>query len=543
MPEATHQPDHFDYVRTVNLHLRMAIDQVADGVAILEAEPLTLPGPRLVYVNRGLCKLVGIRAEDLLGQPLATIFDEERLGDFLATLPRVAEEMGKAFQTRCFLQLRNGSRKFCRWTVSSVSEQGGRALNFIITVSEGADAAASTPQPPTEPLRVDPEVSNETLLRIARLESLEKIAQGIGHNFRNELTGVILNIDNSLKTSPGSDKQLECLHNARLCAENAKDLSVRLMNYARSAAPQPKLEDLGAMVADSVRLVLSGSRCQGHYQRPENLWPARVDGTQIKQVINNLLHNSIEAMPGGGTIHIRVENVELQEPSGVADVAPGHYVVVIVHDRGCGIPPDKLEQLFKKDFTTKATGTGLGLISSYHVIRAHDGDMTVSSRVNVGTEFRVFLPASPGEARVSAPTAPDQIIVRHQGGSVLIVDDEYMIRFAVREGLPHIGYESEEAGTGEAAVELYRQRLNEGRPFRIVLMDRTLPGVLSGDDAMREIRRLDPTALVIAASGDVETDGEDYFRQLGYVGVLPKPFDFRQLYAALELAQRTSVVV
>jgi CheY-like chemotaxis protein len=246
-------------------------------------------------------------------------------------------------------------------------------------------------------------------------------------------------------------------------------------------------------------------------------------------------------MPNGGTILATAENVVLGPDDGI-DVRPGSYVMVRVHDRGEGIPPEILPDIFKRNFTTKKTGNGLGLASSYHIIRSHEGAITVSSRVNVGTEFCVYLPACPSEVPVEPDAAPVAPAPRINGsGRVLIVDDQQVVRAAVRASVHALGYEAEEAGNGEDAVEIYRSRFDEGRPFQVVLMDLTLPGGHSGDDALREIRRIDARARVIASSGGFESDALENCRRLGYVGILPKPFDVERLAAALEQAARVPI--
>jgi two-component system cell cycle sensor histidine kinase/response regulator CckA len=527
-----------DHLRAVNLHLRMVVDQISEGAMILEAAPLVRPGPHIVFLNRGLCRLAGCRAEDLLGQPLEELFEAEKLADFLGMLPRVAAA-GKAFLTRASLKSWEPGRKYCRWTVSCVRDAAGCPLNFILTVAEepaavtaesvGVAAAGSLREEPPDERRID---------ELARLESLEVIASGIAHDFRNDLTAVMLNVSNASGVAGGGERERLFLADAAASARHAKELADRLMEFARGGTPVTKVTDLGALISECVRLALSGSRSACHVDVPDDLWPARVDPTRIKQVINNLLINASQAMPNGGTILAIAENVALGTEGG-PPAKPGPYVLIRVQDRGEGIPPEALPNIFKRNFTTKKTGNGLGLASSYHIIRSHDGAITVSSKQNVGTEFCVYLPACPAESPAVCPPTPVQ--ARRQpprGGTILIVDDQYGVRAAVKASVQTLGYEAEEAVSGEEAVEFYRRRFAEGRPFQIVLMDLTLPGGLSGDDALREIRRLDPAARVIASSGAFDANATDDCRRLGYVGILPKPFDVERLTSALDDASR-----
>jgi CheY-like chemotaxis protein len=225
------------------------------------------------------------------------------------------------------------------------------------------------------------------------------------------------------------------------------------------------------------------------------------------------------------------------ESGNAAGLAPGPYVALNVHDRGVGIPAEVLPNIFKRNFTTKHTGNGLGLASSWHIVRSHEGVITVASTPGMGTEFTVYLPACPAE-KVDPPSPPQVSEAPPTAGcgSVLIVDDQHVVRAAVKASVEALGYEADEAATGEEAIDRYRRRFHEGRPFHLVLMDLTLPGGHSGDDAMREIRLLDPLARVIASSGAIENGTQGELLRLGYIRALPKPFDLQKLSLTLSEA-------
>jgi PAS domain S-box-containing protein len=516
------------HLSTVNRHLRVLVDQIAEGALIVETLPVSGQGPQIVFVNRGLCRLTGQRPEDLLGQPLARVFDASRLGEVLALLPRVAQA-GRAAMTRALLMTADGGRRACRWTVSAVRDSEDRLLNFIITVADESAAAAPAIHRHDEP-------DEDLLHQLARLENLEVIASGIAHDFRNQLTAVMLNISNAGAQSRGTEAHREFLERASASARQAKELADQLMEFARGGTPVTGLTDLGNLLSECASLTLSGSNCRHQLEVARDLWPARVDKTRIKQVVNNLLINACQAMPDGGHVQASARNLTL-EPNNTAGLAPGPYVALSVHDRGVGIPAEVLPNIFKRNFTTKHTGNGLGLASSWHIVRSHEGVITVASTPGMGTEFTVYLPACPAE-KVDPPSpAPVSEAPPTAGyGSVLIVDDQHVVRAAVKASVEALGYEADEAATGEEAIDRYRRRFHEGRPFHLVLMDLTLPGGHSGDDAMREIRLLDPLARVIASSGAIENGTQGELLRLGYVRALPKPFDLQKLSTTLSEA-------
>jgi len=514
------------HLSTVNRHLRVLVDQIVEGALIVETLPAAGRGPQIVFVNRGLCRLAGRRPEEMVGQPLALVFDGGRLGDFLALLPRVAQ-VGRAAVTRADLVTVTGEGMWCRWTVSAVRDPDDRLLNFIITVGE-------EPRELAVPAR--PEEDENFLHQVARLENLEVIASGIAHDFRNQLTAVMLNVSNAAAHPRSTETHQEFLDRASASARQAKELADQLMEFARGGTPVTGLADLGNLLSECASLTLSGSNCRHQLEIEADLWSARVDKTRIKQVINNLLINASQAMPDGGHISAAARNITLGEGNAVG-LPPGAYVALSVHDRGTGIPAEVLPNVFKRNFTTKQTGNGLGLASSWHIVRSHEGLITVTSTPGMGTEFTVFLPACPAE-KIAAPDLPVTAdpLPTAGCGSVLIVDDQHGVRAAVKASVEALGYEADEAATGEEAIDRYRRRFHEGRPFQLVLMDLTLPGGHSGDDALREIRQLDPMARVIASSGAIENGAHSELLRLGYVTTLPKPFDLHKLSRTLSEA-------
>ena len=516
------------HLNTVNRHLRVLVDQMGEGALIVETLPISGRGPQIVFVNRGLCRLAGQPPEDIVGQPLASVFDPARVEEFLALLPRVALA-GKAAVTRAQLLCKGGQQRACRWTVAAVRDAEDRLLNFIITVaSEETAAKGAAP-------RVE-DAEYEQLHQMVRLENLEVIASGIAHDFRNQLTAVMLSISNAAAQAGGSDKQQHFLERAAASAKQAKELADQLMEFARGGTPVTGLTDLADLVSECVSLTLSGSHSRCQLDLAPDLWPVRIDKTRIKQVVNNLLINASQAMEGGGHIQATVKNVRLEEGN-KAGLKPGAYAAISMHDRGSGIPEHLLPNIFRRNFTTKKDGNGLGLASSYHIVRSHEGTITVTSRSNVGTEFVVYLPACPMEKieRKSLPAGADAPLLAGTG-SVLIVDDQHVVRAAVKASVEALGYEADEAASGEEAIDRYRRRFHEGKPFHLVLMDLTLPGGRSGDDATRAIRELDPAARVIASSGAIDVEVEAALRQAGYISALPKPFDLQKLSRALSEA-------
>jgi two-component system, cell cycle sensor histidine kinase and response regulator CckA len=230
-------------------------------------------------------------------------------------------------------------------------------------------------------------------------------------------------------------------------------------------------------------------------------------------------------MPAGGVIHVSAEN-HLQTKAMALPPVPGKYVKISVTDEGVGIARDLLEKVFDPYFTTKDTGSGLGLATSYAAIKRHGGHITVDSEVGVGTTFNVFLPASVSRAHLQS-AAFDEI--REGRGKILVMDDEPVIRDVAGNMLTTLGYEVSTSKDGSEAIHLYKKSKEAGEPFDAVIMDLTIPGGMGGKEAIRKLRDLDPEIKAIVSSGYCNDPIMGDFRQYGFAGVLAKPYSATEI--------------
>jgi CheY-like chemotaxis protein/anti-sigma regulatory factor (Ser/Thr protein kinase) len=260
------------------------------------------------------------------------------------------------------------------------------------------------------------------------------------------------------------------------------------------------------------------------FSLPDDLWPVEADEGQLRQAIQNLAINAVQAMPGGGTLTIGAMNAfSLTEAK--------RYVEISVADTGVGIPAKHLQKIFDPYYTTKQHGSGLGLAICHSIITKHGGTVRVVSTPGEGSTFTVRLPAS---AQVVEPVKDVQQTVTRGSGRVLVMDDERPVRKIARAMLESLGYAVECASDGNEAVERYRERLEEGCPFDAVILDLTIPGGKGGEETVRDLLRLDPDARVIVSSG-YSTDAvlADY-RDYGFCAILGKPYRLHELGDVLE---------
>jgi CheY-like chemotaxis protein len=259
------------------------------------------------------------------------------------------------------------------------------------------------------------------------------------------------------------------------------------------------------------------------------------DGTQLHQVLMNLCVNARDAMPGGGTLTLTADNVELDEADlrGHEPATPGPHVVLAVEDTGHGIPPEVMERVFDPFFTTKdaGRGTGLGLSTASGIVRAHGGFMSVRSERERGSVFEVYLPASPGVAEVVPATGAT--LETGAGGHhelILVVDDEELICEMLRRTLTRQGYRVLVALDGAAAIRAFQESHGE---IRIVVTDVMMPG-MDGFALIRALRAIDPGVKIVASSGLAEAERGEELRALGVRTVLEKPFTPSSLFEAVE---------
>ena len=372
------------------------------------------------------------------------------------------------------------------------------------------------------------QVENE-LLRARQLESLGVLAGGIAHDFNNFLTIIQGSLALAKVHLPENNAALGVLDQANDACQRAASLSNQLLTFAKGGAPVRQVVSVAAIVKAAVELVSAGSPAAWTLQVADDLWPAKIDPEQIRQALHNIFLNALEAVSDGGVIAVRAENRVIPPDTGV--LRPGPTVRITVQDDGAGIPPEILPRIFDPYFTTKPTGSGLGLATAYAIVSRHHGHIEVESRPGVMTRFTVDLPASP-ESNVEA-VSPDQGILKGSG-RVLIMDDNDTLRGLLMQMLEHLGYEAACARHGAEAIAMFEQAHAAGRPFHAVLLDLTIPGGMGGEAAAAKIHELDGSAKLIVSSGYSDAPVMAEFRRYGFDAIIPKPWTLPALSRTLK---------
>ena len=370
--------------------------------------------------------------------------------------------------------------------------------------------------------------------RISKLNSLGVLAGGLAHNFNNLLTAILGNVFVAkLRMVSQGNSLAKNLEQAEQACLDAKELTQQLMTFAKGGAPLKTSIAVGDLLRNNTIFALSGSSISCHFDIPEDFWPLDADPGQLCQVIQNITINARQAMPQGGQLTVKVENVALKDPSILPSpsIIPGNYVKISFEDQGTGIEDRHLLNIFDPYYTTNPNASGLGLAIAHSIVQQHDGHISVTSEVGMGTAFTVYMPASyskpdPGQQRV--PT------IKKGRGRVLLMDDEQSIRRMTEDALTYFGYEVASVPDGQAAIDLVSQSLENGKNFEVVILDLTIPGAMGGKEAIQHLKSLDPQIKAIVTSGYSDDPIMCDFKKFGFQDILVKPYKIHDLATILE---------
>ena len=478
---------------------------------------------RLIYANHMAEKILGVSMDNCIGISAFDFIhsdDKERTASAFAGWIR-DQKRSITFENRQVNQT-TGDVRHMLWTINLHYDE-----NWEITGinSVGRDL--------TNYKKMEGEI-----LKAKKLESVGVLAGGIAHDFNNLLTSVVGYISLArIDMKPGS-KTFQNLVKAEKVSIQTKELTARLITFSEGGGPVKEIVSIGNLIKNSVDSSLKGSDINAGFSIPDDISPVEVDEDQMKQAIHNIITNAREAMAGQGTINVSCENVNIGEKDPLT-LKNGKYVKISIEDQGPGIPDENLGKIFDPYFSTKDMGTqkgvGLGLAVSDSIVKKHNGLITVESELGTGTIFSIYLPASEKEIEEAAPVkkpAPEISVI--QGEKILVMDDEEVVRDVFNALLTHLGCEVEVAEDGVEAIGLYKKAMESEKPFDMVILDLTNKVGMGGAETIVRLLEIDPDVKAIVASGYSNDPIISNFREHGFRGALPKPFNFDQLKTALQ---------
>ena len=321
------------------------------------------------------------------------------------------------------------------------------------------------------------------------------------------------------------------LKSAQQSLDKTRELTSRLSAFSRGGQPKLKIQRVEQLLRDTVKSALKSSPINPLMEIQKGLWPAEIDDIQIRQCFINLAENAREAMPGGGTIKVRAENIDLKETDALP-LSDGPYLRIIFEDSGPGIPPEHIGKIFDPYFSTKEPGQdkGMGLTVCNAVLQKHGGCITVDSRRKGGTSFSLYLPAKP-DGTPGADSKEKVFITSRR--RILIMDDSSDIRTLVQLYADQLDFDATTVAGGQEAIQEHQKAQDAGNPYCAVMMAFSVRQGLDGKAALTRIKKTDPDIKAIVISGYDDPVMKNY-ADYGFQAGLKKPFRFEDVKKVLE---------
>ncbi len=484
---------------------RSLVENTMDGCFIC-----TVPDGRLLFLNQRICELFDFTMEEGLSLTLWDMIPENEHAQIKETIQSRIKDGHLAPERRMY----NGKRKDGNIFKAEIS-------TAIITYQEQI-AIQGTLRDAEEQLRIQ-----QQLQQAQRFEAIGTLAGGLAHNFNNLLMVIQGNVSLVLMTLDPASSSNEYLENIEQQVKKGADLTRQMLGFARGGKYQMIPLDLNSSIQDVGQMFGSTHKeISVLFSLQEEIWTVEADRGQIEQVLLNLFVNAMHAMPYGGKLLLHTENVVLDSDFVVPhDLSPGSYVKISVIDTGVGMNAQTLERIYEPFFTTKEVGqgTGLGLASTYGIVKNHMGVIEVASEVGRGTTFDIYLPAR--EKNVRRKSSGSFKAFQKGGETILFVDDEDMICHTSKRILERLGYTVHVADSGLAALQILKKH---GNVISLVLLDMVMPE-MGGNELFDRLKLVAPDVRVLLSSGYSLSGQAQEILDRGCDDFIQKPFDVASL--------------
>ncbi len=504
-------------LRAIQRRQELILDSAGEGILGMDTSG------RVVFVNRA--------AREMLGQPEGALNGAPGLG---LLVPR--ESGGRPYpeeESPIARTLRDGAIRRADHEEFLRADGTTFPAECVCSPMRGADGEVTgvvvSFRDISERRRME-----QHLLRSQRMESIGTLAGGIAHDLNNVLAPILLAIG-LLRTDEQDPSRLQLLSRIEGSAQRGAELIRQVLSFARGVQGKPGAVNAALLARDIERIVHDTfpKNLQFELSAPPDLWPVNADPTQLHQVLMNLCVNARDAMPGGGRLLLALENavIDARQARLNPQAKAGRYVLLRVEDTGVGIPRELQDRIFEPFFTTKeiGKGTGLGLSTVLTIVRSHGGFITLQSDPGKGAKFMVYLPAI--VARPAEPEAPIEVpgLPRGRGETILLVDDEAVIRDVAQRILEAFNYHVISASDGAEAVALFSTRRKE---IAVVITDMAMP-VMDGPATIATLRKIEPGVRIIGSSGLTSHAEVTSTQGLALDGFIAKPYTAETMLSVL----------
>jgi two-component system cell cycle sensor histidine kinase/response regulator CckA len=498
-----------DALRQSREYYRNILENAFEGVAILDDRGA------IRYENSAGVRIIGYTSEELIGTSVFDFVHPEDAPDAAETLSQILQNPDQPLVNEFRVQHKNGS-----WRVLEVrgmnhlanSSVRGVVINFR-DVTERKESERAIQQ------------RDQQLRQSQKLEAVGELAGGVAHEFNNLLQAISGYANFAIEGLAPHDQRYQDLQQVVRAAQRATDLTRGLLSFSRRQPIKSASVDPNALITDLLKMLrpLIGEHIELRFDVGEMVPAIDADATLVQQMLLNLCLNARDAMPAGGQLFLKAESLDLHDSycECHADIRPGQYVMISVADTGCGMSPEVKQHVFEPFFTTKEVGegTGLGLAMVYGVVKQHAGAIHVYSEPGHGTTIKVYFPVP--HKRPQQTNHDDELPICGGTETILIAEDEPMVRDLAARILDEAGYKTLTAADGEEAIRVYESNADS---IDLALLDVVMPKRF-GREVYAAIRTLNPATKVIFCSGYEPDTNCDGFISTAGLELIQKPFE------------------
>ena len=510
-------------LRESETYFREIIENASDIIVIVDEKGF------ITYTSPSVKRFLGYGPEELIGKGVFDVIHPDDIQRAMLDFAQAVQTEGTEIPNSFCVFHKDGSER--------VLEGLGKNLlhhpivsGFIMNVHDVTESRRLQNQ----------------LLRAQKMEAIATLTGGIAHDYNNLVSIIMGNLGLAMQyAEPGSDLA-SFLSEAEKASRKVGDLTHELMALSKGGAVAKEPGNLAQLLSDAAHGIQSERGISLNTLIPDDLWPVPYDPHKMGSVFRNVLTNAVEAMPNGGTLTIRAENLHVGDGDEdlALPLAPGDYVKVTIEDQGKGISAQDLGKIFDPYFSTKPMGVqkgmGLGLATAHAIVKKHGGYIAVDSAPGKGTTVSIYLPATDAKRKVQSAERDiatlQYSIINNQYSirRVLVMDDEDSLRNLAKKMLERLGYKAETVEDGPEAMEAYRRQMDSGEPFDAVILDLTIKGGMGGDQVIKELLKIDPNVRAIVYSGYFNDPVMANFKDYGFKGAMAKPFAMKDVETVLE---------
>lgn len=478
---------------------RQVIENAQEAIFIVQDE-------RIKFANKATEEISGVGFEELTSRPFVEfIHPEDRVMVYTNHQKRLrGEEVPSSYEFR--IVDKEGDVKWVELHVVRIDWEGrGATLNFIHDITERKEL-------------------ERRIFSERKMEAIGTLAGGMAHDFNNILMGIMGHTSLMLFDTEKSHPHYERLKAIEAQVLAGAELTKQLLGYARAGRYELTMTDLNELLRRTVRFFWQAKKkVRIHQNYYPLLWPVEVDREQMEEVFRQIFLNAWQAMPHGGTLRVKTENLEMAETDIEAFRIPaGRYVRITISDSGVGMDEEVRTRIFEPYYTSRemGRGAGLGLAAVYGIVKGHKGYIDVQSQKGVGTSFIIYLPAAPPREKKVAVAGEER---GEEKKTILLIEDEKMVADVTKAMLNQLVYEVFIAASGREGIEMFKRV----RPHLIIL-DMVMPE-MGGAGVFRGIRAQDEKAKILLASGYAATDEMKEMLKEVNVGFIQKPYRIEEL--------------